>query len=165
MPASPPSMVVQVVVGSGRGPTELAAFDAALCEAGIENTNLIRLSSVLPPAAEVLIHDRADHGALWGDRLYVVYADQRTSVFDEEVWAGVGWIQFEDGRGLFVEHEGDNEILVRSQIHTSLDALCETRGLQSPEHQVLVHGTRCGGEPVCAVVAAVFESEPWNGRV
>jgi arginine decarboxylase len=38
--------------GHGDASTELNAFDAALLKAGIGDTNLIRMSSILPPAAE-----------------------------------------------------------------------------------------------------------------
>lgn len=41
-----------MVAGSAEGPTELNAFDNALLNAGIGNLNLLRVSSVLPPAAE-----------------------------------------------------------------------------------------------------------------
>jgi len=37
--------------GFGEGTTALNAFDAALLNAGIGDTNLIKLSSILPPAA------------------------------------------------------------------------------------------------------------------
>lgn len=166
MPAAPPSpMTIQVVSGIGRGPTELAAFDAALCEAGIENTNLIRLSSVLPPRTEVVVSNgRAEHDARWGDRLYVVYAETRSSIEGAEVWAGVSWVQFDDGRGLFVEHEGGQEQTVRESLYTSVKALCATRGLPAPEIvESVVVGAPCDGEPVCALVAAVFEAEGWRG--
>ncbi len=57
--------------GIGRGPTELAAFDAALRDAGIANYNLLGLSSVIPPGSTI------EHGRWvtppehWGQRLYV----------------------------------------------------------------------------------------------
>ena len=66
----------------GRGSTELAAFDAALVGAGVANFNLIRLSSVIPPNGEIVEVERcpfAQDGG-WGDRLYAVYAEQRTSI-------------------------------------------------------------------------------------
>ncbi|MBI4962167.1 MAG: arginine decarboxylase, pyruvoyl-dependent [Desulfomonile tiedjei] len=38
--------------GFGEASTDLNAFDAALLQAGIGDTNLIKLSSILPPGAE-----------------------------------------------------------------------------------------------------------------
>jgi hypothetical protein len=37
-------MIIRVTSGTGTGPTELAAFDAALLDAGVANYNLIPLS-------------------------------------------------------------------------------------------------------------------------
>jgi arginine decarboxylase len=41
-----------LVSGKGDASTDLNAFDAALLEAGVGNTNLIKLSSILPPGAK-----------------------------------------------------------------------------------------------------------------
>lgn len=41
-----------LVKGSAEGRTRLNAFDKALLEAGVGDTNLMRMSSILPPAAE-----------------------------------------------------------------------------------------------------------------
>lgn len=38
--------------GAAEGLTELNAFDAALLQAGIGNTNLVKVSSILPPACQ-----------------------------------------------------------------------------------------------------------------
>lgn len=156
---------IQVASGAGAGPTELAAFDAALRDAGIANFNLIYLSSVIPPGSdiEIAVDGRAHVPGAWGDRLYLVVAEERSSAPGTEAWAGIGWVQHEhDGRGLFVEHHGHSEAAVRSDIERSLAALSAGRDLQlGPEHMA-VRGVRCDGEPVCALVAAVFEAEPWG---
>jgi arginine decarboxylase len=48
----------------------------------------------------------------------------------KEAWAGVGWVQDRDsGRGLFVEHEGDDECQVRNDITASLQDLQNNRGV------------------------------------
>lgn len=41
-----------LVKGSAEGRTRLNAFDLALLEAGVGDTNLMRMSSILPPAAK-----------------------------------------------------------------------------------------------------------------
>ena len=38
--------------GCAEGMSELNAFDAALMNAGVGNTNLVRMSSILPPRCE-----------------------------------------------------------------------------------------------------------------
>jgi arginine decarboxylase len=46
-------LIIQVTTGTGEGPTPLAAFDAALLDAGVANYNLICLSSVIPEASVI----------------------------------------------------------------------------------------------------------------
>ena len=104
----------------------LSAFDHALINTGTANYNLVRLSSVIPPNAEIIKLDGKipELGGTWGDRLYVVYAEARTEQLGEEVWAGIGWVQDPDTKkGLFVEHEGHSELQVRSDIKESLIGL------------------------------------------
>lgn len=160
-------MEIIVSSGKGSGPTKLAAFDAALAEAGVSNYNLIYLSSVIPPNSKVSIQEDSKAGlpglsGEWGDRLYVVVAEQRESVAGKEAWAGIGWVQDESGKGLFVEHHADNEQQVRQDIKASLGALVSTRGADFGEVQMKITGTICQGQPVCALVVAVYESNRWQ---
>ena len=48
----PPPKRFFLTTGAGNASTELNAFDAALIKAGLGDTNLIRLSSILPPGSE-----------------------------------------------------------------------------------------------------------------
>ena len=155
---------IRIARATGAGPTGLAAFDAALRGAGAANYNLVRLSSVIPPAA--LVGEVAPPMTLageWGDRLYVVYAEWRAETPGEEAWAGIGWLQDPDtGRGVFVEHEGTDEDAVRSDITASLGALRAGRDVDLGPVHMVVQGTRCVDEPVCALVMAVYEHETWR---
>ena len=45
---------IRLSTGVGVADTSLAAFDAALYEAGIGNFNLLPLSSVIPPGADIV---------------------------------------------------------------------------------------------------------------
>jgi arginine decarboxylase len=149
----------------GRGRTELSAFDAALLEAGVANFNLIRLSSVIPGGATLHRVPRcpfSDRGE-WGDRLYAVYADSRTSRSGEQVWAGVGWVRDPvTGQGLFVEHEGHDEAAVRGDIVASLDDLARNRGIDAGEPQMVVEGAMCTGSPTCALVICGYATAAWS---
>ena len=113
---------IQVTSSVGYASTTLAAFDRALLDCGVGNFNLLRLSSVIPPDTDVVTGSGpADVLGDWGDRLYVVMAEQRTERVGRQAWAGIGWVQHEEtGRGLFVEHEGFSEDQVRSAIHALL---------------------------------------------
>lgn len=179
---------IRVVGATGRGPTTLAAFDDALSACGVHNFNLVRLSSVIPPFSTVRATMSApstpsgagrsagapselidltssefspiDGG--WGDRLYAVWAFEGAQLLGQEAWAGVAWSQDEDGRGLFVEHEGGSEAQVREELQASLTSICQSRGMGQLEQESVVVGCRCEGEPVGALVIAPFSSERWT---
>ncbi len=160
---------IHIASGIGIANTELGAFDAALNKLGVENRNLLYLSSVIPPNSEVIIHDAAipaEHlPGEWGDRLYVVKAEKRTATPGEQVWAGIGWWQDpSDGKGLFVEHDGPSEEYVRTQIDESLKDLLNTRGISqdvgSMEMQVI--GATCEDKPVSAMVMAAYQASGWD---
>ena len=157
---------IPTCLGTGTGPTRLASFDAALRDAGIANYNLLILSSVIPPGSIIATGrdtlDPSITGGDWGDRLYVVMAEKRLSTRGAEAWAGIGWVQDHTGKGVFVEHEGSCEEQVRRAIDVSLDALADGRPEEFGEPRMVVKGAVCEGEPACALVAAVFESQPWS---
>jgi arginine decarboxylase len=160
---------IYVASGIGAAPTKLAAFDAALNHAGVANYNLIRLSSIVPPHANVISHEKPLSDKVlpggWGDRLYVVMAEQRVDTPNAEAWAGIGWVQDRNsGKGLFVEHEGGSEQAVRRDIKQSLEALMATRNVDFGEIQMRVVGRACTFHPVCALVIAVFQATDWNNK-
>ncbi|MEK7602989.1 MAG: pyruvoyl-dependent arginine decarboxylase [Patescibacteria group bacterium] len=159
-------MKIIVSKGAGTGPTELSAFDQALVNAGVANFNLIYLSSVLPPGSDVTVSskDVTPQGD-WGDRLYLVMAQKRTIQRNQEVWAGIGWIQDPISKqGLLVEHEGHSEAEVRADIESSLTGLAENRDMKFGKIHMEVTGIHCDDKPVCALVVAVFESASWKSR-
>lgn len=157
-------MHIQVSEGIGIGPTELAAFDQALVHAGVANFNLIYLSSVLPPNSHVTWEKQPKHPqGNWGDRLYVVMAQKRVSMRNQEAWAGIGWMQDPKTRqGLLVEHEGHSEAEVKADIEHSLVALARNRNMEFGPPQMHIVGTKCTDLPACALVVAVFESAVWQ---
>ena len=162
----PRTRTIEVATGTGTGPNQLAAFDSALRATGIENFNLIRLSSVIPPRTDVRPLDGpvSPIPGDWGDRLYVVMAEMRVTEPGDEAWAGIGWVQdAETGKGLFVEHEGHAEEEVRGDILDSLDALVAGRpGHTFGPPRFVLHGAVCDGTPTCALAVAVYETAGWT---
>ena len=161
-------MKIHLASGIGTGPTTLAAFDAALNDAGIANYNLLRLSSVIPPQSEIIQNltssiPAKDLPGEWGDRLYLVMAEQREDKPNAEAWAGVGWVQdSETKKGLFVEHEGNSEKQVRRDITQSLVALMATRNVDFGPINMQVIGRTCTIHPICAMVVAVYQTSDWT---
>jgi arginine decarboxylase len=157
------AMRISVSRGVGTGPTPLASFDAALMAAGIHDYNLIPLSSVIPPGA---VLERTPHVAPpedYGRRLYVVLAHETALDEGATAAAGLGWVREPgDGRGLFVEAHGSSEDEVRRLIDRTLVAMTAARGREyGPVESELV-SAKCTGEPVCALVTAVYASVPWE---
>jgi arginine decarboxylase len=157
-------MNIQISSGIGIGPTEMAAFDQALVHAGVANYNLIYLSSVLPPNSKVQVTENPKPpDGNWGDRLYLVMSQRRISQRNQEVWAGIGWMQDpKTKQGLLVEHEGHSESEVKADISNSLTAMARNRQMEFGPHYMHVVGTRCIDLPTCALVVAVFESSSWR---
>lgn len=157
-------LTIRLSTGSGAGRTSLSAFDDALLAAGIANYNLVRLSSVIPPRSEIrpVGADEQLHGG-WGDRLYCVYASQVATTPGEQAWAGIGWSLLDDdsGAGVFVEHEGTTEAVVRHDIETSLADLAQRRGGMFVPGGLVMTSAVCASEPVCALVVAAYETAGW----
>jgi arginine decarboxylase len=164
-PARPATLTIRVSTGSGVGSTPLSAFDAALRATGVHNFNLVRLSSVIPPYAEVLDVDGGDQlGGGWGDRLYCVYGEQRVSEPGAQAWAGIGWVfqaEREQG-GLFVEHEGHSRDEVKRSITDSLADLTAGRPERFGPVQMRLASATCVDRPVCALVVASYETAAWT---
>ena len=78
--------------GSAEGETSLNAFDNALLAAGIGNINLVKVSSILPPEAEVVDLPRLRPGAI----VPTAFAAMTSEVPGEVVAAAVGWARPED---------------------------------------------------------------------
>jgi len=156
-------MRIRISSGVGEGPTPLAAFDAALENAGVSNYNLLCLSSIIPPGSVV---ERVPYQPTcdeFGYRLYVVLAHQRETVPGKSAWAGLGWVQNpQDGRGLFVEIQGDDRTDVERRIEWTLADMTRHRSWPFGPIQKEVVGITCRGRPVCAVVVAVYESQGWQ---
>lgn len=152
-----------VVAATAVGATSLSAFHRALVSTGTGHFNLVRLSSVIPPGVEAVRAVAGEVVGGWGDRLYCVYAEQRTSTVGEEAWAGVGWVQRRDsGGGFFVEHEGTSEAEVEDLLRRSLEDMLSAEPHAFAEPDWVVTGIRCEEAPVCALVIVPYVTDVWT---
>lgn len=156
-------MKIYLTSATGQAQTELAAFDKALIDAGIANTNLIVLSSVIPPKPEIVFEKPEINADQYGNRLYVVMAQHRASKKGETVAAGIGWVIEENNRfGLFVEHEAESKNAVSKLIKSSLKDMVKNRDeFNFGEIQTLISEIKCTSKPVCALTCAVYKLENW----
>jgi len=152
---------IYVTSGTGEGKTDISAFDAALANAGIANYNLIYLSSIIPEKSIIEIKKLKPKEAEYGKKLYIVIARCDQDIFGKEAWAGLGWTRDKTGRGLFAEHKSESKETVIRLIRNSLEDMKKTRTYKYGGINYAVAGIKCKNKPVCAVVAAVYQSEGW----
>lgn len=146
------------------GPTRLAAFDAALVAAGLQNFNLVPLSSVIPAGATVDVVAPAEQlKGRHGDLLYCVYAASYATVPGAQAWAGMAWAVRTDGSGagLFVEHSSTTEADLHAHLGATLGSMMANRDEDYAERGRLVASARCTGSPVAALVVASYQTAGW----
>jgi arginine decarboxylase len=163
-------MQIAVVASVGHGSTLLSSFDDALRRCGVYNYNLIPLSSVIPPSTQIVEDAFSAPDDEFGHRLYVVKAESRSDEVGRVVAAGIGWYQWSDGRGVFVEHElvtsscEEAKRGVTSLIHSSLRDLCFARNVPFDERRVgyRLSASEVVAGPTTALVLAVYRAEGWS---
>ena len=154
---------IRVAWGGGTGPTEMAAYDAALAAAGIEDYNLVTVSSVVPADAHLEVVGEAPDLGPVGNRLTVVQGRaDRAPGADAPAVAGLGWARSRSGRGLFYEATGTDTEAVRAEIEAGLAAGRDLRDWAFEDEDVLVRETPAHAEAhtTQVVVAAYGQSEP-----
>ena len=95
---------ISLVAGVGEGSTALNAFDRALLNAGIGNLNLIRISSIMPPKADVVPLPKIPMGSL----VPTAYGYYTSDIKGETISAAIGVAIPKDSElcGLIMEYEG-----------------------------------------------------------
>ena len=124
-----------LVRGSAEGPSLLNSFDNALLVAGIGNTNLIRVSSILPPGAEEISVPALPLGSL----VPVAYSYESSEVAGETISAAVavGLPREPDKPGIIMEHhvkgsaEECEEMARRLVVHAFENRRCELKEVRS----------------------------------
>jgi arginine decarboxylase len=93
---------VAATCGSAEGSTPLNAFDNALLAAGMGNVNLVKVSSILPPAVDLVSLPRLNPGAI----VPTAYAAVTSEVPGEVIAAAVGWALPDDParNGIIMEY-------------------------------------------------------------
>jgi arginine decarboxylase len=163
---------IEVVGAVGHGRTAISSFDDALRRCGLYNYNLIDLSSVISPRSTVVPTGCCRRPAEeFGHRLHVVRAEARSAVPGAVVAAGIGWRQWGDGRGVFVEHAVETvgataavEAELVAHLRLALSDLCAGRNVPFAPEEVrarVVVG-RVAARPATALVLAVYTAEGWQ---
>jgi arginine decarboxylase len=116
-----------LAAGYAEGQTPLNAFDNALMKAGIGNTNLVRISSILPPAAAEIPAQALPYGSL----VPVAYAEETCEIPGTIISAAVaaGIPENNELPGVIMEHHilGDEE-RCRSEVVKKVEEAFAQRG-------------------------------------
>ncbi len=129
-----------LVAATAEGATLLNAFDNCLLRAGIGNTNLLRVSSILPPGAEEIGELDIPPGSL----LPTAYGACGSDLPGDLIAAAVAVGRGEEGYGVIMEYSGhcsaaEAETKVKYMVELAFVergrrlVLCHTR---SAEHRV-----------------------------
>jgi len=145
---------IRVVWGTASAPTEMSSYDAALAEAGVENYNLVSVSSVIPSDAHVeRVGTAPDLGPV-GERLTVV--EGRTTVEEGSAAAGLAWATTAEGTGLFYEASGRDPEPVREEVREGLRAGMALRDWTFVDEGCEVVATDAGEGFTTALVLGVY---------
>jgi arginine decarboxylase len=141
---------------AAEGGTLLNAFDNALIAAGIGNINLVKLSSIMPPAIRIIPLPRIKPGAL----VPTAYAAMLSDVPGETIAAAIGWGVPEDPEKAGVIMEVHDKITAKDaelMIEQMLDEAFQVRGCRMRERTILAveHQVERAG---CAVAAVTLLS-------
>lgn len=156
---------IRVVWGTGRGPTEMAAYDAALADANVHEYNLAHVSSIVPPEATVEPVGTAPDLGPVGGRLWVVEA-RTTAEGPATLSAALGWATDGTG-GVFYEDAGlVDEAAVRETVTNGLTTARELRDAALSEETVrsVSFDVDAGTYGTALVLAAYGEVEPMFSR-
>tara|TARA_Y100000034_G_C6667879_1_gene293053 strand:- start:143 stop:613 length:471 start_codon:yes stop_codon:yes gene_type:complete len=156
-------MEICVTSGASKGLTELSAYAKAGLNAGIPYYNLIRMSCIIPRNSKIFVQKYKYKDLEYGNRIYCVLSEIRTSKKGKEIFAGIGWrINKKDGKGIFVEHTGNSKKEVQKNIESSLKDITKmTNWRNTTETKSVIKGIKCKNQPVCTLVAAVYKVEDW----
>mgnify|MGYP001559029932 FL=1 len=139
----------------------MSAFDDALFKAGVGNYNLIKLSSIIPVGAKIKKKKIKSPSKEYGFKLYAVY-DYKIGTKNESAWAGLGWFQENDGRGVFVEHNGTSKKEIEGLIKMSIQELQKRRLYRGRYNKLIIGGKNKSNHFICGLVIAKYKSENWN---
>ena len=141
-----------LVSGASDGMTPLNAFDGALLQAGIGNTNIVKMSSIVPPHCQLISQIPLPPGAL----IPAAYGALSSDVPGEMIAAGVAIALPEDENrnGLIMEYSGKGDRFMIEEIvrNMGLEGM-KVRGWKIKELKSIAADYRV--KKIGAVLAAV----------
>lgn len=136
--------------------SDLNAFDLALMRAGIEEQNLVAVSSIIPPEAKEVPKVRLPMGAV----THCVLAQMRGKGGDR-IAAGIGYAYRKDGYGGYVAegHIYGGEEAIREELYRKIKEMERIRGVELEEPTIIAESVLVPeGEFGCCIASLVFTS-------
>lgn len=119
-----------LTAAAAEGNTELTAFDGALLKARVGNTNLLRVSSILPPGCEYTPGLEIPPGSL----LPIAYGTITSTVKGELIAAAVAVGIKKDSFGVIMEFEGKcSQEVAEAEVRKMVEEAFLMRGLKLDE--------------------------------
>lgn len=117
-----------ITAGKGRGGSELTAFDNALKEAGISDYNLVKVSSIIPPLAQM----RTEVDLPPGSILPIAYGAISSSNDGEIISAAIAvGLPESESVGVIMEYAGKvSEEEARAIVQRMAEEALKSRGLR-----------------------------------
>lgn len=136
------------------GVSDLNAFDLALMHAGIEEQNLVAVSSIIPPEAVEVPRCRLPMGAV----THCVLAQMRGRSGDL-ISAGIGYAYRKDGSGGYVaeSHIFGGEEAVKNDLRRKIAEMEKIRGIELSEPTLITETLEVpDGKYGCCLASLVF---------
>ena len=140
-----------MVSGSSDGETELNAFDGALLNSGVGNTNLLKVSSILPPNCREIPSFNFKEGSL----VPIAYSSITSSICGQIISAAVSIAHPADNKksGVIMEfHDTDSKSIIEERAEFMAEESMKIRGVAvkniqsvSSQHVVNKNGASFSG--------------------
>jgi arginine decarboxylase len=142
-------------VGSGKAVSQVSdlnAFDEALLEAGIGDTNIISVSSILPPDIKEVKMEDLPRGAI----IHCVLAQQRGGE-GEMITAGIGYAFRKDRQGGYVVegHMHGTKRALKEILEWKLNGMAKRRGVQLGQYHYKIEELSIPMDHYGACIAAL----------
>ena len=141
-----------VTAAASEGETRLTAFDGALLKARVGNTNLLRVSSILPPGCEYDPDLIIPPGSL----LPVAYGSITSAEPGEVISAAVAVGIQAEGFGVIMEYSGRcSKAIAEAEVTRMVEEAFRIRGLE------LVEVKTASVEHTVEKIGCAFAAVPW----
>jgi len=152
-------MEIKILSSKAEGKTLTSAFDLALAKVGLQNYNLIKISSIIPKDAKVIKAEKYENpDKKVGDILHVVISEKSSNVKGKIITCGLGWILADEG-GVFYEesHLDSSKEMVEKKLLEGLEDAKKIRSWRwtdEPKMKIEEHVVEENG---CVIVVAVYD--------